>query len=181
MTHLKRTSSPNINLHNLDDPSNLTKNDDFGNKSSQKQDPKTNTEFDIDSKKNKQLITKISKIKCGDDYTYFIQKETGKIFACGSNKNNNLGFVGELRDTAGTVVLKPMATGLANISRIATEGHSTIMWNNKKRLYFYWGNNRNHKLGVDHGSEEVNKQFHRIDTSIESNTHTNQSKKRNNF
>jgi alpha-tubulin suppressor-like RCC1 family protein len=109
----------------------------------------------------------INKIECGCNYSFFIEKGTGKVFACGYNKLNNLGFLQE--HISEEVVETPLANGLTGIENIATDTHSTIMWSNKKKKLFFWGKNNFYKLGVNHQSEFVSgeSQMIRLNTSIE--------------
>lgn len=170
ISHLKRTSSPNIHLNSKETPKNQAlQQKEINLNIPQIGDPSEKLEDSSSKRKTTQENVKISSVKCGDDYTYFIEKGSGKIYACGSNRNNNLGFVGELKENNDSVVLKPTPTGVANINQITTDGHSTIMWNNKKSLYFYWGNNKHHKLGVDHMDHEIDKSYRRTSTSLEKN------------
>lgn len=109
----------------------------------------------------------IYKIECGSNYSFFIERGTGKVFVCGYNKLNNLGFLQEHINQE--IIETPIPNGLTGIEKIATDTHSTIMWSNKKKKLFFWGKNNFYKLGVNHRTESVSgeSQMVRLNTSIE--------------
>ena len=99
---------------------------------------------------NKRKPGGIIKIEAGNDYSFFIEKLSGRVFACGNNLNNNLGFGSGINPLGQKKQIRlPLATGLEGVENVATDTNSTIMWSNQKSLYYYWGSNLSHKLGVE--------------------------------
>ena len=89
----------------------------------------------------------ISKIECGKNSSYFLERDSGKVLVCGKNEQNNLGFSGGLRTDAEKIWL-PTLNGLSGVNNLASGISSTMAWNSDNQSLFFWGDNTFNQLGV---------------------------------
>ena len=103
-------------------------------------------------------IKNISQIAAGYDYAMFLEKDTGKVYACGDNTAGQLGIgsttqssiLVPVRDTTGNA-----GTAITNISQVAAGGYSSLFLEKNTGKVYACGTNSTGQLGIPSVSEST--------------------------